>query len=82
MCSSHFVEYYDPNILIPPSFPCFFVPPRLLFLDAPTAFVTLTPSSPIESSYRRQVVIDDYACVLDVLDTAGQEEYSVNTFEP
>jgi len=43
MCSSHFVEYYDPTI---------------------------------ESSYRRQVVIDDHACVLDVLDTAGQEEYS------
>src|SRR5690348_12826480 len=31
MCSSHFVEYYDPTI---------------------------------ESSYRMQVVIDDYACVL------------------
>jgi len=43
MCSSHFVEYYDPTI---------------------------------ESSYRRQVVIDDHACVLDILDTAGQEEYS------
>eukprot|EP01088_Endostelium_zonatum_P020735 TRINITY_DN7791_c0_g1_i1.p1 TRINITY_DN7791_c0_g1~~TRINITY_DN7791_c0_g1_i1.p1 ORF type:complete len:238 (-),score=74.81 TRINITY_DN7791_c0_g1_i1:91-708(-) len=43
MCSSHFVEYYDPTI---------------------------------ESSYRRQVVIDEIACVLDVLDTAGQEEYS------
>jgi len=43
MCSSHFVEYYDPTI---------------------------------ESSYRRQVVIDEQACVLDILDTAGQEEYS------
>lgn len=30
----------------------------------------------IESCYRRGVVIDDIACVLDVLDTAGQEEYS------
>jgi len=30
----------------------------------------------IESSYRRQVVVDDSVCVLDVLDTAGQEEYS------
>jgi len=30
----------------------------------------------IESSYRRQVVIDDKACILDVLDTAGQEEYT------
>jgi len=30
----------------------------------------------IESIYRRQVVIDEEACVLDVLDTAGQEEYT------
>eukprot|EP01114_Cavostelium_apophysatum_P023511 TRINITY_DN8884_c0_g1_i2.p1 TRINITY_DN8884_c0_g1~~TRINITY_DN8884_c0_g1_i2.p1 ORF type:complete len:125 (+),score=14.41 TRINITY_DN8884_c0_g1_i2:83-457(+) len=30
----------------------------------------------IESSYRRQVVIDGKACVLDILDTAGQDEYS------
>jgi len=30
----------------------------------------------IESSYRRQVVIDDNACILEVLDTAGQEEYT------
>ncbi|KAI8870169.1 ras-domain-containing protein [Ramicandelaber brevisporus] len=30
----------------------------------------------IEDSYRRQVVIDGEPCVLEVLDTAGQEEYS------
>jgi len=30
----------------------------------------------IEDSYRKQVVIDDRACVLEVLDTAGQEEYT------
>ncbi|CAO3674619.1 unnamed protein product [Umbelopsis ramanniana] len=30
----------------------------------------------IEDSYRKQVVIDDQACVLEVLDTAGQEEYT------
>src|SRR4051812_11760777 len=30
----------------------------------------------IESSYRRQVVIDERACVLEILDTAGQEEYT------
>jgi len=29
----------------------------------------------IEDSYRKQVVIDDQPCVLEVLDTAGQEEY-------
>lgn len=30
----------------------------------------------IESAYRRQVVIDEEACLLDILDTAGQEEFS------
>jgi len=30
----------------------------------------------IESSYQRQVVVDDFACVLDILDTAGQDDYS------
>ena len=30
----------------------------------------------IEDSYRKQVTIDDETCILDVLDTAGQEEYS------
>ncbi|CAD5224419.1 unnamed protein product [Bursaphelenchus xylophilus] len=29
----------------------------------------------LEDSYRKQVVIDDKVCVLDILDTAGQEEY-------
>jgi GTPase KRas protein len=30
----------------------------------------------IEDSYRKQVTIDDNTCLLDILDTAGQEEYS------
>lgn len=30
----------------------------------------------IEDSYRKQVLIDDQAALLDILDTAGQEEYS------
>ncbi|KAJ5079804.1 ras-like protein rasd [Anaeramoeba ignava] len=30
----------------------------------------------IEDSYRRQVEIDEEICHLDILDTAGQEEYS------
>ncbi|KAI0811411.1 ras small monomeric GTPase [Xylaria sp. FL0933] len=30
----------------------------------------------IEDSYRKQVVIDGSACMLEVLDTAGQEEYT------
>ncbi|KAL6044478.1 Ras GTPase [Balamuthia mandrillaris] len=31
----------------------------------------------IESSYRKQITIGDEVCMLDILDTAGQEEYSV-----
>eukprot|EP00727_Mastigamoeba_balamuthi_P012671 m51a1_g8026 putative protein serine threonine kinase (1159) ;mRNA; f:14879-19850 len=30
----------------------------------------------IEDSYRKQIVVDDVACFLNILDTAGQEEYS------
>jgi GTPase KRas len=30
----------------------------------------------IEDSYRKQVVIDTQSCMLEVLDTAGQEEYT------
>ncbi len=28
-----------------------------------------------EDSYRKQVVIDEETCLLDILDTAGQEEF-------
>ncbi|KAG0251191.1 Ras GTPase ras2 [Actinomortierella ambigua] len=37
---------------------------------------SLTYDPTIEDSYRKQVVIDDQSCVLEVLDTAGQEEYT------
>jgi len=30
----------------------------------------------IEDSYRKQITIDDETCLLDILDTAGQEEFS------
>eukprot|EP01089_Gocevia_fonbrunei_P022505 TRINITY_DN9130_c0_g1_i1.p1 TRINITY_DN9130_c0_g1~~TRINITY_DN9130_c0_g1_i1.p1 ORF type:complete len:219 (+),score=35.93 TRINITY_DN9130_c0_g1_i1:78-734(+) len=30
----------------------------------------------IEDAYRKQAVIDEIACLLDILDTAGQDEYS------
>jgi GTPase KRas protein len=34
-------------------------------------------------SYRKQCVIDDEVALLDVLDTAGQEEYgSVHPYQP
>ena len=35
----------------------------------------LPPFAP-QDSYRKQVVIDGETCLLDILDTAGQEEYS------
>lgn len=34
------------------------------------------PSPDLQDSYRKQVVIDGETCLLDILDTAGQEEYS------
>lgn len=39
---------------------------------------TLAPlgASEPQDSYRKQVVIDGETCLLDILDTAGQEEYS------
>lgn len=37
-------------------------------------FIT-TYDPTIEDSYRKQVVIDGESCVIEVLDTAGQEEY-------
>ena len=33
----------------------------------------------IEDSYRKQVVIDGENCLLDILDTAGKEEYRAMT---
>ncbi|ODV90710.1 hypothetical protein CANCADRAFT_15103, partial [Tortispora caseinolytica NRRL Y-17796] len=30
----------------------------------------------IEDSYRKQVTLDDETCILEILDTAGQEEYT------
>ena len=36
-------------------------------------FMSFTCTS--EDSYRKQVVIDGETCLLDILDTAGQEEY-------
>lgn len=30
----------------------------------------------IEDSYRKQVLVDEKQCILEILDTAGQEEYA------
>lgn len=54
----------------------------LLNLGSSIAFPVLFGKSGIslslfpQDSYRKQVVIDGETCLLDILDTAGQEEYS------
>ncbi|KAG4304776.1 hypothetical protein PORY_001829 [Pneumocystis oryctolagi] len=40
-----------------------------------TALTTQTYDPTIEDSYRKQVMIDGQCCILEILDTAGQEEY-------
>lgn len=41
-----------------------------------TRLISQTYDPTIEDSYRKQTVIDDQPCMLEVLDTAGQEEYT------
>lgn len=63
MIQSHFVDEYDPTIegMHASSFSCFVISNSLTV---------------VTDSYRKQCVIDDEVALLDVLDTAGQEEYS------
>lgn len=35
----------------------------------------------IEDAYRKTMMLDDRNCVLDILDTAGQEDYTVSQRE-
>ncbi|KAI2661891.1 Pleckstrin homology domain-containing family A member 2 [Labeo rohita] len=42
----------------------------------PVLTICSTASVQVQDSYRKQVVIDGETCLLDILDTAGQEEYS------
>lgn len=56
---SHFVDEYDPTI-------------EGKYFDNITLSVVLIQRV---DSYRKQCVIDDEVALLDVLDTAGQEEY-------
>ncbi|KAH6941585.1 hypothetical protein HPB50_020478 [Hyalomma asiaticum] len=62
LIQNHFVDEYDPTI----------VSLHEKFVDNSTAGVFVIS----EDSYRKQVVIDGETCLLDILDTAGQEEYS------
>ena len=63
LIQSHFVDEYDPTIEGSPA-------PLVPLLRELQANWRLT------DSYRKQCVIDDEVALLDVLDTAGQEEYS------
>ena len=63
LIQSHFVDEYDPTIEGELSDLCEACVPRL------TSFCA-------SDSYRKQCVIDEEVALLDVLDTAGQEEYS------
>ena len=45
-------------------------------VDAPSLEGGSLSSVLLQDSYRKQVVIDGETCLLDILDTAGQEEYS------
>jgi GTPase KRas len=60
LIQSHFVDEYDPTIE-----GWKFIPSAKSSLDLPCL-----------DSYRKQCVIDEEVALLDVLDTAGQEEYS------
>jgi GTPase KRas protein len=56
---AHFVDEYDPTI-----------EGRFMLQDRQTKANFISPDS-----YRKQCVVDEETALLDVLDTAGQEEY-------
>lgn len=65
LIQSHFVDEYDPTIEGNSHQPI------------PDEMKLRVPYDPCcQDSYRKQCVIDDEVALLDVLDTAGQEEYS------
>lgn len=63
LIQAHFVDEYDPTIEGEP-----------MPLNLHGAL--LLTKSDLTDSYRKQCVIDEEVALLDVLDTAGQEEYS------
>ncbi|XP_062999645.1 GTPase NRas isoform X1 [Elgaria multicarinata webbii] len=60
LIQNHFVDEYDPTI-------------ENLIQKISVSHLIISPP---QDSYRKQVVIDGETCLLDILDTAGQEEYS------
>jgi len=69
LIQSHFVDEYDPTIEGVSR------PPRAKYEILLGSSDTDTSPTPADS-YRKQCVIDEEVALLDVLDTAGQEEYS------
>ncbi|RMC00243.1 hypothetical protein DUI87_22848 [Hirundo rustica rustica] len=71
LIQNHFVDEYDPTIEM-----------RINAAVVAAVIIIIMAKSPswdeksILDSYRKQVVIDGETCLLDILDTAGQEEYS------
>lgn len=59
---SHFVDEYDPTI-------------EGAHVYSTLVFSQRSCFGMVTDSYRKQCVIDDEVALLDVLDTAGQEEY-------
>lgn len=59
---SHFVDEYDPTIEGESCLPSSYLTTALTCVFSP-------------DSYRKQCIIDEEVALLDVLDTAGQEEY-------
>ncbi|KAF9520530.1 hypothetical protein BS47DRAFT_1370366 [Hydnum rufescens UP504] len=45
-------------------------------LTPPINCLTETYDPTIEDSYRKQIVVDEQMCFIEVIDTAGQEEYA------
>jgi small GTP-binding protein len=64
LIQSHFVDEYDPTI------------EGILHLSLRVHLRSYADLSSHLDSYRKQCVIDEEVALLDVLDTAGQEEYS------
>lgn len=82
LIQSHFVDEYDPTIegmfsmfikLHVPSHQILSYPHLSSLLSRSPLTIHLSHHS---DSYRKQCVIDEEVALLDVLDTAGQEEYS------
>lgn len=76
LIQSHFVDEYDPTIEGTIHLNTSSDTSHPTFHPSHHGALSLTLSSPTTDSYRKQCVIDDEVALLDVLDTAGQEEYS------